>query len=118
MEFDTDDEAVAIANETDYGLSGAVHTKDLARGVRIAKRIHTGMVHVNDATIADEPIVPFGGEKHSGIGRLNGAVEHRRADHHPVDLRQSRTPDLPLPVTATLRRRRTTANTTEDQDTH
>ena len=72
MEFDTDDEAVAIANDTDYGLSGAVHTKDLARGVRIAKRIHTGMVHVNDATIADEPIVPFGGEKHSGIGRLNG----------------------------------------------
>jgi aldehyde dehydrogenase (NAD+) len=72
MEFDSDDEAVAMANDTDYGLSGAVHTKDLARGVRIAKRIQTGMVHVNDTTIADEPIVPFGGEKHSGLGRLNG----------------------------------------------
>ncbi|GCD91182.1 aldehyde dehydrogenase [Nocardioides sp. LS1] len=72
MEFDSDDEAIAMANDTEYGLSGAVHTKDLARGVRIAKRIHTGMVHVNDTTIADEPIVPFGGEKHSGIGRLNG----------------------------------------------
>lgn len=72
MEFDNDDEAVAMANDTDYGLSGAVHTKDLTRGVRIAKRIHTGMVHVNDTTIADEPIVPFGGEKNSGIGRLNG----------------------------------------------
>jgi len=72
MEFDTDDQAIAMANETDFGLSGAVHTKDLTRGVRLARRIHTGMVHVNDATIGDEPIVPFGGEKHSGIGRLNG----------------------------------------------
>ncbi|MBY3793752.1 aldehyde dehydrogenase family protein [Rhodococcus fascians] len=72
IEFDTDEEAVAIANDTDFGLSGAVHSGDLSRGVRIAKQIHTGMIHVNDATIADEPIVPFGGEKSSGIGRLNG----------------------------------------------
>lgn len=72
MEFTDDDEAVAMANDTDYGLSGAVHTRDLTRGVRIAKQIHTGMVHINDTTIADEPIVPFGGEKSSGIGRLNG----------------------------------------------
>ncbi len=72
IEFDTDDEAVAIANDTEYGLSGAVHTRDLTRGVQLAKRIETGMVHINDSTIADEPIVPFGGEKNSGIGRLSG----------------------------------------------
>lgn len=72
MEFDTDDDAVALANDTDFGLSGAIHTKDLAAGVRMARRIETGMVHINDTTIADEPIVPFGGEKQSGIGRLNG----------------------------------------------
>jgi len=53
-------------------LSGAVHTKDLTRGMRIARAVDTGMIHINDATIADEPIVPFGGEKQSGIGRLNG----------------------------------------------
>lgn len=73
MEFDTDDEAIRIANNTDFGLSGAVHTRDLTRGVQVAQRIHAGMVHVNDTTIADEPIVPFGGEKHSGLGRLNGS---------------------------------------------
>lgn len=73
MEFGSDDEAVAMANRTSFGLSGAVHTRDLARGVAIARRIETGMVHVNDTTIADEPIVPFGGEKNSGIGRLNGS---------------------------------------------
>jgi len=55
-----------------YGLSGAVHTRDLMRGMDVAKRLETGMVHINDSTISDEPIVPFGGEKNSGIGRLSG----------------------------------------------
>jgi acyl-CoA reductase-like NAD-dependent aldehyde dehydrogenase len=72
MEFDDEDEAIEVANDTEYGLSGAIHTRDLARGVRLARRIETGMVHINDSTISDEPIVPFGGEKNSGIGRLSG----------------------------------------------
>lgn len=70
--FDGVDEAVRIANDTPYGLSGAVHTGDVERGVQVAKRIHTGMIHINDGTVHDEPIVPFGGEKRSGAGRLNG----------------------------------------------
>lgn len=70
--FDGDDEAVRITNATRYGLSGAVHTGDIERGVRFAKRIETGMIHINDGTVHDEPIVPFGGEKSSGVGRLNG----------------------------------------------
>ncbi|APY87098.1 aldehyde dehydrogenase [Streptomyces alfalfae] len=70
--FDGEDEAVRIANDTPYGLSGAVHTADVERGVRIAKRVRTGMIHVNDGTVHDEPVVPFGGEKNSGVGRLNG----------------------------------------------
>ncbi|MGW7288599.1 aldehyde dehydrogenase family protein [Streptomyces sp. NPDC054847] len=70
--FDGEDEAVRIANETPYGLSGAVHTGDVERGVRLAKRVDTGMIHINDGTVHDEPIVPFGGEKQSGLGRLNG----------------------------------------------
>lgn len=69
---DGDDEAVRVANDTPYGLGGAVHTGDVDRGVQVARRIDTGMVHVNDSTVADEPIVPFGGEKSSGVGRLNG----------------------------------------------
>ncbi|MEW2293687.1 aldehyde dehydrogenase family protein [Streptomyces sp. NPDC006743] len=70
--FDGEEEAVRIVNDTPYGLSGAVHTGDIERGVAFAKRIDTGMFHVNDGTVHDEPLVPFGGEKHSGIGRLNG----------------------------------------------
>ncbi|MFF8990920.1 aldehyde dehydrogenase family protein [Streptomyces sp. NPDC014983] len=70
--FDGEEEAVRIVNDTPYGLSGAVHTGDIERGVAFAKRIDTGMFHVNDGTVHDEPIVPFGGEKHSGVGRLNG----------------------------------------------
>lgn len=70
--FDGEEEAVRIANDTPYGLSGAVHTADVERGVRFARRINSGMFHVNDGTVHDEPIVPFGGEKSSGVGRLNG----------------------------------------------
>jgi acyl-CoA reductase-like NAD-dependent aldehyde dehydrogenase len=70
--FKDDDEAVEFANNTKFGLSGAVHTQNLDRGVAIAKRVETGMIHVNDCTIHDEPIVAFGGEKESGLGRLNG----------------------------------------------
>ncbi|WP_324784526.1 aldehyde dehydrogenase family protein [Streptomyces sp. H51] len=70
--FDGEEEAVRIVNDTPYGLSGAVHTGDVERGVAFAKQIDTGMFHVNDGTVHDEPLVPFGGEKNSGIGRLNG----------------------------------------------
>ncbi|CAL9542119.1 aldehyde dehydrogenase family protein [Streptomyces sp. enrichment culture] len=70
--FDGEEEAVRLVNDTPYGLSGAVHTADIERGVAFARRIDTGMFHVNDGTVHDEPIVPFGGEKHSGLGRLNG----------------------------------------------
>ncbi|MET7744679.1 aldehyde dehydrogenase family protein [Streptomyces sp. NPDC005385] len=70
--FDGEEEAVRLVNDTPYGLSGAVHTADIERGVNFAKQIDTGMFHVNDGTVHDEPLVPFGGEKHSGTGRLNG----------------------------------------------
>jgi aldehyde dehydrogenase (NAD+) len=69
---DGEDEAVRVANDTPYGLGGAVHTGNIDRGLRVAHAIETGMVHINDTTVADEPIVPFGGEKNSGLGRLNG----------------------------------------------
>ncbi|MFJ4964866.1 aldehyde dehydrogenase family protein [Streptomyces sp. NPDC088729] len=77
MTFDGEEEAVRLVNDSPYGLSGAVHTRDTERGVRFARRITGGMFHVNDSTIHDEPLVAFGGEKLSGVGRLNGeaAVE-------------------------------------------
>lgn len=71
--FADDDEAVELANNTEFGLSGAVHTRDIDRGVALARRVQTGMIHVNDCTIHDEANVAFGGEKQSGVGRLNGS---------------------------------------------
>jgi len=70
--FSSDEEAVEIANDTEYGLSAAVQCDDLERARSIADRIEAGMVHVNDHPIQDEPNAPFGGVKHSGLGRYNG----------------------------------------------
>ncbi len=68
----SEEEAIRLANETEYGLSGSVFTKDLYHGMQIAKQIESGMIHVNDQSINDEPHVIFGGEKSSGVGRFNG----------------------------------------------
>ncbi|HCF59722.1 MAG TPA: aldehyde dehydrogenase [Myxococcales bacterium] len=70
--FGDDEEAVRLANATEYGLSGAVHSCHRERAVRIAQRIEAGMVHVNDTPVNDEPHVAFGGDKHSGLGRFGG----------------------------------------------
>jgi len=70
--FDTPADAIRIANDSAFGLSGAIHTRDVERGAELAKEIDSGMIHVNDGTINDEPLVAFGGEKASGVGRLNG----------------------------------------------
>jgi aldehyde dehydrogenase (NAD+) len=65
-------QALAVANDTGYGLSSCVFTKDVERGVRFARRIEAGMAHVNDQPVNDLPFNPLGGEKNSGIGRFNG----------------------------------------------
>jgi acyl-CoA reductase-like NAD-dependent aldehyde dehydrogenase len=57
-----DDEALELANNTEYGLSAAVFTKDLARGLRFAKDIMSGAVHINGMTVHDETTLPHGGE--------------------------------------------------------
>lgn len=72
IEVDGDAEAVAVANDTMYGLAAAVFTQDLAKGLSVARRIESGIVHINDQTVHDEPQVPFGGVKESGWGRFGG----------------------------------------------
>ncbi|KAJ7226810.1 Aldehyde/histidinol dehydrogenase [Mycena pura] len=67
----SDEEAIAVANDTDYGLNGAVFTRDLARGLRVAKRLDCGNVHINQMTVHDEAVLPHGGMKGSGWGRFN-----------------------------------------------
>ncbi|SHQ02298.1 benzaldehyde dehydrogenase II [Mycobacteroides abscessus subsp. abscessus] len=69
---DNEEEAIRVANGTDFGLSGAVFSGSLERGIKVARSIKTGMIHVNDQTIGVEPNVPFGGEKYSGLGRYCG----------------------------------------------
>jgi acyl-CoA reductase-like NAD-dependent aldehyde dehydrogenase len=69
---DDADEAVARANATSYGLSAGIITSDRERGFALAQRIDSGIVHVNDQTVADEPQMPFGGVKDSGFGRFGG----------------------------------------------
>lgn len=66
IKAETDEEAIAIANDTDYGLSSAIFTSDLARGEELALQIDSGMTHVNDQTVNDAPYIPFGGNKASG----------------------------------------------------
>ncbi|CAM4238158.1 aldehyde dehydrogenase family protein [Vreelandella rituensis] len=75
--------ALELANATEYGLSSSVFTASLERGTRFARRIKAGMTHVNDMPVNDEPHVPFGGEKNSGLGRFNGdwAIEEFTTDH-------------------------------------
>ncbi|KAL3486479.1 aldehyde dehydrogenase domain-containing protein [Aspergillus germanicus] len=69
--FETEAEALAIANDTEYGLSGAVFTTDLAAGLRIARGYETGAVHINHMTIFDDSNLPHGGAKQSGFGRFS-----------------------------------------------
>jgi len=66
--FDTDEEALALANDSEYGLAGAVYSRSISRGLALAQRIRAGMVHVNDQTINDEAVIPFGGMGASGNG--------------------------------------------------
>ncbi|KAK0255479.1 hypothetical protein B0A54_10292 [Friedmanniomyces endolithicus] len=68
---ESDEEAIEIANDTEYGLSGAVFTQNLGRGLKIAKQIDSGAVHINSMSIHDEATLPHGGVKKSGWGRFN-----------------------------------------------
>jgi aldehyde dehydrogenase (NAD+) len=70
--FAGDDQAVALANDTEYGLSSGVITRDEQRGLAIARRLETGMCHINCSPVNDEPHAPFGGSKASGQGRHGG----------------------------------------------
>jgi benzaldehyde dehydrogenase (NAD) len=73
LAFQDLDEAARLAAETEYGLSLAVLTRDVMKGLALAERVPVGMVHINDQTSTDEPIAPFGGVGVSGNGfRIGG----------------------------------------------
>jgi acyl-CoA reductase-like NAD-dependent aldehyde dehydrogenase len=66
------EDALRIANDTEYGLSGAIYSRDINKAMKIAERLETGMCHINSSTVHDEPQMPFGGVKDSGWGRFGG----------------------------------------------
>lgn len=86
-----EEDALRIANDTEYGLSSAVFTRNFERGLAFAKRVEAGMTHINDQPVNDLPNNPFGGEKDSGIGRFGGewAIAAFTTDHW-ITLQQQR----------------------------
>ena len=70
---DSVEEAIELANDTDYGLTAGVISENMTEALRVANRIESGIVHVNDQGIGDEPMAPFGGVKNTGYGRFGGA---------------------------------------------
>ena len=72
MPFENDDEAVALANDTEYGLSAAVISRDVGRALALGERLHAGLLHINDQTVNDDVVNPFGGVGASGNGTSIG----------------------------------------------
>ncbi|MDQ0596963.1 acyl-CoA reductase-like NAD-dependent aldehyde dehydrogenase [Streptomyces canus] len=70
--FSDDDTAVAVANDTENGLTCGIITENATHGLAVARGVRTGIVHINDQSVADEPQAPFGGFKASGYGRFGG----------------------------------------------
>ena len=80
--FSTDDEAVALANDNEYGLSAGVFSASLGRAMAVGNQLRTGLLHINDQTVADEPHVPFGGTGASGNGtRIGGPANWEEFTH-------------------------------------
>jgi benzaldehyde dehydrogenase (NAD) len=80
--FGSDDEAVALANDNQYGLSAGVFSANVGRALALGNRINTGLLHINDQTVADEPHVPFGGTGASGNGtRIGGPANWEEFTH-------------------------------------
>ncbi|WP_017572833.1 NAD-dependent succinate-semialdehyde dehydrogenase [Nocardiopsis halotolerans] len=73
LPFETEEEALRAANDTEYGLVSYVYTRDLNRALRVSERLETGMVGLNQGVVSN-PAAPFGGVKHSGLGREGGRV--------------------------------------------
>ena len=68
MSFDSEDQAIELANATEYGLVAYIYTRDLARGLRVAERVESGMIALNRGLVSD-PAAPFGSVKQSGLGQ-------------------------------------------------
>lgn len=85
--FESDDEAIRLANNTEYGLAAYIYSRDLKRAMKVGKRIETGMLGINRGLMSD-PAAPFGGVKQSGLGReggVTGILEFMEPKYYAVD---------------------------------
>jgi benzaldehyde dehydrogenase (NAD) len=86
-------EALRVANDTEYGLSSAVFSRDTSKAMKLAERLESGICHINGATVHDEPQMPFGGVKDSGWGRFGGkAALEEFTELRWITIRRSPTP--------------------------
>ncbi len=88
--FETEDEAIRLANDTEYGLAAYIFTRDLSRAMRVGRRIETGMLGINRGLMSD-PAAPFGGVKQSGIGReggVTGILEFMEPKYYAVEFQK------------------------------
>jgi acyl-CoA reductase-like NAD-dependent aldehyde dehydrogenase len=72
LPVDDDEHAITVANDSPYGLTAGILTTDVNRGFAVARRLRTGIAHVNDQSVDDDPTAPFGGVGDSGYGRFGG----------------------------------------------
>jgi len=94
VSFATADDAAKLAADSEYGLSLGILTRDVMRGLDLARRIPTGIVHINEQTVDDEPNIPFGGVLSSGTGARFGGASNLEAftDTRWVTIRGDITP--------------------------
>lgn len=78
ISFKTDEEAIMLANDTEYGLSGAVHGSDIYRAMEVARRINTGMIHVNDQSVNDEPHLLLAARRIQGLADSEGILSWKK----------------------------------------
>lgn len=87
IKADGEEHALHLANDTEYGLSSGVYTRDEERGIDFALRVQAGMTHINDTTVNDDVHIAFGGEKASGLGRFGGEwVVDEFTTHHWISV--------------------------------
>ncbi|GAA1885310.1 aldehyde dehydrogenase family protein [Actinomadura bangladeshensis] len=90
IKADGEDHALHLANDTEYGLSSGVYTRDEERGIDFALRVQAGMTHINDTTVNDDVHIAFGGEKASGLGRFGGEwVVDEFTTHHWISVQHN-----------------------------
>jgi acyl-CoA reductase-like NAD-dependent aldehyde dehydrogenase len=85
IEFETEDEVVRMANDTEYGLISYAFTNDLHRGQRLIEKLETGMMGLNTGLVSNAA-GPFGGVKQSGVGRRHRGIPHDEVHVHPSRL--------------------------------